>query len=76
MKDKRKTGRAGEPGHPDQGYKVTGIRLEPGGILRVTVERPLGVSVPYAAPEGEQDPDTIEPIAVYKPFTDEWTRGE
>ena len=76
MKNKRKTGRAGEPGHPDQTVKVTGIRLEPGGIVTLTLARPLGENVPYAPPEGVQDPDVIEPTAVYRPFTDEWTNDE
>lgn len=79
MKYKRKTGRAserdGEPGNPDQSVKVTGIRLEPDGTVTLTLGRPLGERVSYAPPEGVQDPDVIEPTAVYKPFADEWVSG-
>ena len=56
-----------EPGHPDQTRKVTGVRFEPGGWVRVTLEPEPGEPVPYAPPDEVQD-DVIEPTAVYKPW--------
>lgn len=56
-----------EPDHPEHVFIAADVSVDPTSPGSVVFPRRPMESAPFSKPDGEQDPDIIEPSAVFKP---------